>query len=422
MAQPGHEQAVEDRRHMARALELADRGRFSADPNPRVGCVLVRDGEIVGEGLHWRAGEPHAEVNALRAAGEAARRGTVYVTLEPCSHDGRTPPCTEALIQAGVARVVIAMQDPNPRVCGGGMKALRAAGIEVETGVLEAEARALNPGFVQRMEQARPWVRIKLAASLDGRTAMASGESRWITGEAARRDVQLWRARAGAILTGSGTVVADDPRLNVRMKPHQLAAQAGFPDDPHYSDLPVRQPLRVILDARLRTPPGAQILQSGPVWILTGPDAARSPAADTLRGHGADVRPIALASDSPRAGWISARCWRSWLGPRSTNCMWSPARASPGPWHAGAGWTSGCCTRRRCCSARVPARWWSGRWCAWTSARSWRSSRAAGSATACVCAPARALERNTQGLIAQPLWGAKPIRPPSRGAKSFAFP
>ncbi|WP_019624655.1 bifunctional diaminohydroxyphosphoribosylaminopyrimidine deaminase/5-amino-6-(5-phosphoribosylamino)uracil reductase RibD [Thioalkalivibrio thiocyanoxidans] len=302
MAQPGHEQAVEDRRHMARALELADRGRFSADPNPRVGCVLVRDGEIVGEGLHWRAGEPHAEVNALRAAGEAARRGTVYVTLEPCSHDGRTPPCTEALIQAGVARVVIAMQDPNPRVCGGGMKALRAAGVEVETGVLEAEARALNPGFVQRMEQGRPWVRIKLAASLDGRTAMASGESRWITGEAARRDVQLWRARAGAILTGSGTVVADDPRLNVRMKPHQLAAQAGFPDDPHYSDLPVRQPLRVILDARLRTPPGAQILQSGPVWILTGPDAARSPAADTLRGHGADVRPIALASDSPEGG------------------------------------------------------------------------------------------------------------------------
>lgn len=302
MAQPGHEQVVEDRRHMARALELADRGRFSADPNPRVGCVLVRDGEVVGEGLHWRAGEPHAEVNALREAGEGARGATVYVTLEPCSHHGRTPPCTEALIEADVARVVIAMEDPNPQVCGRGMEALRAAGIEVETGVLEAEARTLNPGFVQRMERGRPWVRVKLAASLDGRTAMASGESRWITGEAARRDVQLWRARAGAILTGSGTVVADDPRLTVRMKPHQLAAQAGFPDDPCYTDLPTRQPLRVILDARLRTPPGAQILKSGPVWILTGPDAARSPAADTLRGHGADVRPIALASDSPEGG------------------------------------------------------------------------------------------------------------------------
>ncbi|WP_018875810.1 bifunctional diaminohydroxyphosphoribosylaminopyrimidine deaminase/5-amino-6-(5-phosphoribosylamino)uracil reductase RibD [Thioalkalivibrio sp. ALE31] len=302
MEAPTTEQAITDRRYMARALELADYGRFTADPNPRVGCVIVRDGREVGAGLHWKAGEAHAEVNALRAAGEAARGATAYVTLEPCSHHGRTPPCTDALIGAGVARVVIAMQDPNPQVCGGGIEALRAAGIPVDSGVLEAEARALNPGFVRRMEQGRPWVRVKLAASLDGRTAMASGESQWITGEAARRDVQQWRARAGAILTGSGTVVADDPRLNVRMKPFDLAAHAGFPDDPRYYDLPGRQPLRVILDARLRTPPGAQILREGPVWILTGPDAADSPAADTLRGRGAEVRPVPLAEESADGG------------------------------------------------------------------------------------------------------------------------
>ncbi|WP_017941283.1 MULTISPECIES: bifunctional diaminohydroxyphosphoribosylaminopyrimidine deaminase/5-amino-6-(5-phosphoribosylamino)uracil reductase RibD [unclassified Thioalkalivibrio] len=302
METPTTEQVIADRRHMARALELADYGRFTADPNPRVGCVIVRDGREVGAGLHWKAGEPHAEVNALQAAGEAARGATAYVTLEPCSHHGRTPPCTDALIAAGVARVVIAMQDPNPQVCGGGIEALRAADIPVHSGVLEAEARALNPGFVQRMEQGRPWVRVKLAASLDGRTAMASGESQWITGEVARRDVQLWRARAGAILTGSGTVVGDDPRLNVRMKPFDLAAHAGFPDDPHYQNLPARQPLRVILDARLRTPPGAQILRESPVWILTEPEVADSPAADALRGKGAEVRAVPLAEESAEGG------------------------------------------------------------------------------------------------------------------------
>ncbi|WP_024325858.1 bifunctional diaminohydroxyphosphoribosylaminopyrimidine deaminase/5-amino-6-(5-phosphoribosylamino)uracil reductase RibD [Thioalkalivibrio sp. AKL19] len=302
METPTTEQAIADRRHMARALKLADYGRFTADPNPRVGCVIVRDGREVGAGLHWKAGDPHAEVNALQAAGEAARGATAYVTLEPCSHHGRTPPCTDALIRAGVARVVIAMQDPNPQVCGSGVGALQAAAIQVDSGVLEAEARALNPGFVQRMVHGRPWVRVKLAASLDGRTAMASGESQWITGEAARRDVQLWRARAGAILTGSGTVVGDDPRLNVRMKPPELAVHAGFPDDPHYHDLPGRQPLRVIVDARLRTPPGSQILREGTVWILTGPDVVGSPAADALRGKGAEVRAVPLAEESAEGG------------------------------------------------------------------------------------------------------------------------
>ncbi len=296
------ETPVADRRHMARALELADRGRFSADPNPRVGCVLVREGREVGAGLHWRTGEPHAEVNALRAAGEAARGATAYVTLEPCSHHGRTPPCTEALLAAGVNRVVVAMRDPNPRVAGSGLAQLREAGVQVESGLLEAEARALNPGFVARMERGRPWVRVKLAASLDGRTAMASGESRWITGEAARHDVQLWRARAGAILTGSGTVVADDPRLNVRLSPQDLAAAAGFPAAPEFAGLPGRQPLRVVLDARLRTPPGALILRGSPTWILTSPEQAETPAAAALRGQGAEVRPVALMDEHPEGG------------------------------------------------------------------------------------------------------------------------
>lgn len=296
------ERATEDRRHMARALHLADYGRFSADPNPRVGCVIVRNGRQVGAGLHWKAGEPHAEINALRTAGSAAHGATAYVTLEPCSHHGRTPPCTDALLAAGVSRVVVAMRDPNPRVAGSGLAQLREGGVQVESGVLEDEARALNPGFVARMERGRPWVRVKLAASLDGRTAMASGESRWITGEAARRDVQLWRARAGAILTGSGTVVADDPRLNVRLTPADLAAAAGFPDAPEFARLPGRQPLRVILDARLRTPSGAQILRESPTWILTRPEQAETPAAAALRGQGAEVRPVSQLDEYTEGG------------------------------------------------------------------------------------------------------------------------
>ncbi|OHC13182.1 MAG: riboflavin biosynthesis protein RibD, partial [Pseudomonadales bacterium GWC1_66_9] len=201
---------------MARGLELARRGLYSTHPNPRVGCVIVAGGAVVGEGWHVRAGEPHAEVHALRQAGERARGATAYVTLEPCSHHGRTPPCAEALVAAGVGRVVAAMQDPNPQVSGRGLERLRQAGIEVEVGVLEAEARALNAGFVKRMERGLPLLRVKLAMSLDGRTAMASGESQWITGAPARAAVQRLRARSSVVLTGADTVLADHARLTVR--------------------------------------------------------------------------------------------------------------------------------------------------------------------------------------------------------------
>lgn len=227
---------------MARALQLAAHGLFTTSPNPRVGCVIVSDGRVVGEGWHARAGTPHAEIHALQVAGETARGATVYVTLEPCSHHGRTPPCAEALINAGVARVVAAMSDPNPLVAGGGIAMLTLAGITAEVGLMEAEARALNPGFISRMTRQRPWLRLKTAATLDGKTALANGASQWITGEAARADVQRLRARACAILTGSGTVLADNPRMTVR----------DF-------DLG-RQPLRVVVDSGLRTPADAVIL------------------------------------------------------------------------------------------------------------------------------------------------------------------
>ncbi len=259
-----------DYRCMARALTLARRGLYSADPNPRVGCVLLQNGDIVGEGWHERAGEAHAEVIALAAAGQRAQGATVYVTLEPCCHYGRTPPCTEALLQAGVARVVAAMRDPNPQVAGQGLAILREAGVVVDCGLLEAEARALNPGFIQRMTASRPWLRIKLAMSLDGRTALASGESQWLTGDAARRDVQRLRARSSAILTGIGTVLADDPALNVRL-----------PET-------IRQPLRVILDSRLRTPPTARTLHlPGSVLIFTA--VADPDRQAPLRAAGADI-------------------------------------------------------------------------------------------------------------------------------------
>jgi diaminohydroxyphosphoribosylaminopyrimidine deaminase/5-amino-6-(5-phosphoribosylamino)uracil reductase len=201
---------------MARALRLAERGLYTTTPNPRVGCVIVKDGEVVGEGWHEKAGEPHAEVHALRAAGEKARGATAYVSLEPCSHHGRTPPCANALIDAGVRRVVAAMRDPNPQVSGNGLELLTLAGVTVQVGLLESEARELNVGFIARMTRGRPWLRLKTASSLDGKTALLDGASKWITGEAARADVQRWRARACAILTGVGTVRADDPQMNVR--------------------------------------------------------------------------------------------------------------------------------------------------------------------------------------------------------------
>jgi len=207
---------MNDDDYMTAALALAERGLYTTTPNPHVGCVLVNNGAVVGEGWHVRAGEPHAEVVALRAAGERARGATAYVTLEPCHHHGRTPPCDEALIAAGVKRVVAAMQDPDPRTAGAGLARLRAAGIETHCGLREAEARELNIGFNSRVTRGRPWVRLKIAASLDGRTALANGQSQWITGAAARRDGHAWRARACAVLTGIGTVKDDDPQLNVR--------------------------------------------------------------------------------------------------------------------------------------------------------------------------------------------------------------
>jgi len=235
---------------MARALQLAERGLWTTAPNPRVGCVLVKNGEIVGEGWHEKAGEPHAEVHALRAAGTKARGATAYVTLEPCSHHGRTPPCAEALIAAGVSRVVAAMSDPNPLVAGKGLALLQAAGIDAAVGLLENEARELNIGFVSRMTRGRPWLRLKAAASLDGKTALNNGVSQWITGPDARRDGHAWRARACAILTGIGTVRDDDPQLLVR-------------------DVETtRQPLRVVVDSRFEIPMTARILQGGGVLVV----------------------------------------------------------------------------------------------------------------------------------------------------------
>ena len=278
---------------MAEALQLARRGRFSTSPNPAVGCLIVRDGQVVGRGWHRRAGEAHAEIHALREAGAAARGATVYVTLEPCSHTGRTPPCADALVGAGVARVVAAMPDPDPRVSGRGFERLRGAGIEVACGLLEAQARTLNPGFVARMERGWPWLRLKLAASLDGRTALASGESRWISGPEARRDVQYWRAQSCAVMTGSGTVLADDPSLNVRLQADELEGV-----------VPVRQPLRVVLDSHLRTPPDARLLTlEGSVLVLAaeGADTAQQMA---LEAAGAEVCVLPAGEDGrprPRA-------------------------------------------------------------------------------------------------------------------------
>jgi diaminohydroxyphosphoribosylaminopyrimidine deaminase/5-amino-6-(5-phosphoribosylamino)uracil reductase len=238
---------------MARALQLAKRGLYTADPNPRVGCVIVLNNEIVGEGWHERTGGHHAEIMALENAGDASMGATAYVTLEPCCHHGRTPPCTDALIAAGVQRVVVAATDPNPAVAGAGERQLTDAGVKVLTGLLEAESRALNIGFFRRMQTSRPFLRTKIAVSLDGRTALANGESKWITGESARGDVQRWRARSSAIMTGVGTAIADDPLLTVR------AEELGS----------VEPPLRIVLDSRLRMPADAQMFGSaGPVRIF----------------------------------------------------------------------------------------------------------------------------------------------------------
>lgn len=262
---------AQDTRWMSRAIQLAAQGRYTARPNPCVGCVLVNDqGKKVGEGSHYRAGEAHAEVNALHQAGENARGATAYVTLEPCNHRGKTGPCTQALINAGIGRVIYGMTDPNPLVAGKGLARLAAAGVTVDGPLLETQCRELNPGFIARMEHKRPWVRGKLASSLDGRTAMASGESQWITGPAARADVQLWRARSCAIVTGIDSVLQDDSRLTLRESELRLNNAA---------DVMKRPPLRVVLDSQLRIPLSAAVLQGeAKTLVWTTAEAARAQA------------------------------------------------------------------------------------------------------------------------------------------------
>ena len=290
---------------MARAVQLARRGLFSADPNPRVGCVLVKAGRIVGEGWHERAGGPHAERVAIAEAGTDASGATAYVTLEPCSHTGRTGPCADALIEARVARVVCGATDPNPLVDGTGVRRLREAGMDVTVGVLEASAAALNPGFRSRMTRGRPLIRSKLAASLDGRTALANGESQWITGEAARRDVHRWRARSSAVLTGIGTVLADDPGLDARLPA------------PH---LPIVQPARIVVDSGLRTPPTARTLALPGTSLVFGCREAPE-SAEALRQAGARVESVPGARHCDLARVVTR------LGELQFNEVWVEAGA-----------------------------------------------------------------------------------------------
>jgi diaminohydroxyphosphoribosylaminopyrimidine deaminase / 5-amino-6-(5-phosphoribosylamino)uracil reductase len=351
-----------DHAHMAHALRLAARGLYTTQPNPRVGCVLAHAEEIVGAGWHARAGEPHAEVFALRAAGERARGATAYVTLEPCAHFGKTPPCADALIAAGVSRVVTACEDPNPRVAGAGLAKLRANGIQVETGLMHEAGRDLNRGFFSRIERQRPWLRVKLAMSLDGRTALANGASKWITGEPARADVQRWRARSSAILTGSGTVLADDPRLTVRFDTGlQPSAPLGSlsPDKvggegwgegaalevtkSQSSRLPLTQPsppselggegfvapLRVVLDTHLRTPQGAHVLDgSAPTLIFH--------AAGADPGHNGFER-VQCVAVAAQAGRLDLATILQQLATRGVNEL----QVEAGPTLCGALFTSG---------------------------------------------------------------------------------
>lgn len=284
-----------DDRWMELALDLALRGEFTTDPNPRVGCVIVHDGEVVGEGWHQRAGGPHAEAAALAAAADRARGATVYTNLEPCAHHGRTPPCATALVDAGVARVVAAIPDPNPDVAGKGFAILERAGITVTTGVMATDAERLNRGFLKRHRDGRPWFTVKFAASLDGRTALANGASKWISGEAARAEVQRLRARSSAVVTGIGTVLADDPRLNVRLEGEW------------------RQPARIVLDPVLRCPPDARLLDTGgSVFIVASRDDGARVRA--LSGAGATV--VRLPS---RDGQIDLKALAGWLADQHFN-------------------------------------------------------------------------------------------------------
>lgn len=346
--------SVLDHLHMANALRLAERAAYTTRPNPMVGCVIAHGERVVGQGWHQRAGGPHAEVFALREAGSEARGATAYVTLEPCAHYGRTPPCALALIEAGVSRVVAAMRDPFPKVDGGGFDLLRNAGIEVAEGLMAAQARELNKGFLSRVERNRPWLRVKLAASLDGRTAMADGSSKWITGPAAREDVQHWRARAGAILTGADTVLADDPMLTVRL-----------------ANTEVMPPLRVVLDSRLRSLECSRVREGGAPTLYLHAAAVSAPDA-------ADAEFASVPSVDGRL--IRVQCWRCWPSGASTRCIPKPARHWPVRCCVLAGWTNCCCIRRPRCWATTDARCWlasaSRRWtssvaCAWSTSGRW---------------------------------------------------
>lgn len=310
-----------DHQYMARALQLARRGLYTTDPNPRVGCVLVRDGAVVGEGFHVRAGTPHAERHALAQAGERARDATAYVTLEPCSHTGRTGPCADALIDAGVTRVVAAMEDPNPLVAGQGLQRLADAGIATAAGLLEAEARDLNPGFVSRMTRQRPYIRIKIAASVDGRTAMANGESQWITGPAAREDVQRLRARSSAVITGVGTVLADRPSYTVRTGQWRLAEYRQHAGGDDW----VRQPLRVILDRTLRTPPDVPVVSAlGHCLLVAGEqhpgrqNALESAGAEVMHlpasGSGIDLQQLLIELNRRECNEVLVECGATLAG------------------------------------------------------------------------------------------------------------
>ncbi|MEC5317974.1 bifunctional diaminohydroxyphosphoribosylaminopyrimidine deaminase/5-amino-6-(5-phosphoribosylamino)uracil reductase RibD [Brenneria populi subsp. brevivirga] len=302
----------QDERYMARAFELARRGRFTTAPNPNVGCVIVKEGAIVGEGYHFRAGEPHAEVHALRMAGERARGATAYVTLEPCSHYGRTPPCADALVAAGIARVVAAMQDPNPQVAGRGLHRLQQAGVIVSHGLMLSEAEQVNLGFLKRMRTGFPYVRLKMAASLDGRTAMASGESQWITSPQARQDVQRFRAESAAILSSSATVLADDPALTVRWWELDEDTRRVYPAE-H-----LRQPVRVVVDSRLRVTPRHRIIsQPGQVWL------ARERA--DAQAWPENVEQLALPRHN---GGIDLVALMMTLGKRQINSVWVEAGAN----------------------------------------------------------------------------------------------
>lgn len=284
-----------DHVHMAHALRLAERGLYTTQPNPRVGCVIARGDTVLGTGWHPQAGQPHAEVFALREAGDSARGATAYVTLEPCAHHGRTPPCADALIAAGVGRVVIAHEDPFPQVDGRGIEKLRAAGIGVQLGLMRDAAHDLNAGFFSRLQRGRPFVRVKLAMSLDGRTALADGQSKWITGDAARADVQRWRARASAILSASGTVRADDPQLTVRLP----------------GDMPFVPPLRAILDTHLRTPQGARVLDASAPTVLLHAPGVPVPA------HLADTPRASVRADE--RGGLDLRAALHWLAQQQVN-------------------------------------------------------------------------------------------------------